>query len=189
MKTLVLILVLACAAQSQIKPSAQPCSLTVDQSPSVREFKLGETYLPRPRTSLSESTDGLLGYTSDANADIGVIREDLSNVLKESQRFEGIREIETTYLDGKLASFEIRYDGSTRWESSRHFAAAIAEQLHLPTTGWVNSYHPRLNCDGFFVEASVPLYPILKIERTDLQSKIAARRAGVEQKKRADFKP
>lgn len=66
----------------------------------------------------------------------------------------------------------------------------IAEQLRLPTEGWVSDYgRPTLACDGFTVRASVSVSGLLLIEQSNLKQAIKRKEAVLEQKKRGEFKP
>ena len=93
------------------------------------------------------------------------------------------------YLDERVASFRINYDTSVRWESSARFAAAIADQLHLPAEGWrEDGLSMRLTCSGFYVNVIGVVGNQLTISREDLDAEIS-RYTKREQQKRADFKP
>jgi hypothetical protein len=97
-----------------------------------------------------------------------------------------------TYLDDRLVSIKVYFDESVRWQSSRHFAAAVAEQLQLPTKGWLDPVMPRLTCTGFFVQVFVftsPRTSMLLIEEANLELEIQKRKATEEQKRRADVQP
>jgi hypothetical protein len=182
MKTLILILGFAASAFAQT--SIKPCALTLQQSPEVRGLKLGQRYEDRPRFA------GFVGGPDyDEPDDVGLRTVHISNYGDRSERFQGITRLTLKYLDDSLAAFEIHYSPEVKWESDAHFAAAIAEQLHLPATGWVNKYRPTLLCVGFIVKAEGRFGAALTIERSDLEDEIATRNANRERKKRIEFKP
>ena len=171
------------------------CPLTVEQSPTVRGLKLGQSPSEIRTLFAVEGNEDLtrIALDLDRRPDETGVREQLisSSMLGlRSDKLKGTRNISIRYLDERLASFQIAYDGNVKWQSSAHFAAAIAEQLHLPTEGWQDTgVALRLTCQGFYVETTAFASSQLKIERTDLDAEIALRRAQLEQRKRAEFKP
>jgi hypothetical protein len=172
--------------QTPNKQTANVCALTVEQSPEVRGLKLGQDY----EVLRSLSSKGLQ-YRNRGADDIGITRLYLTPILdRDMEMMKGVGHIELIYLDGKLSSFEIDYDSDVMWHSDAHFAAAIAEQLKLPTSGWVDKYGTAsLQCAGFVVEAEAFSNGKLKIETSNLQQEITKRRAERDQKKRVEFKP
>ena len=171
------------------------CPLTVEQSPVVRGIKLGQT-IAEVRSLFPEVDNNRiasvgLGFESMRSDDLGVTEQTItSTLLGDSERLKGTQHVRLRYLDGRVASFQIYYDTSVRWESSAHFAAAIADQLHLPTEGWrENHLLMRLTCSGFYVDVTAVGSNLLTISREDLDAEISRRRAKREQQKRADFKP
>lgn len=171
------------ARSSTLQQKAAPCTLTVETSPVVRELKLGQPY-----EQFQRSKDYRIIGGQDAD-DNNLRRVYLVNYLGQSERLQGIDRITLLYLDDKLASIEIRYSPDVKWESDLHFASAIASQLGLPTTSWVNKHQPTLNCEGFFVEAGAMIGGQLKLESSNLQAELRKRRTVLEQKRRVEFKP
>ncbi len=158
--------------------------MTAEESPEVRGLKLGQSYeVLKTRDSYTR-----LAATPD---EIGLLTTHIFKREVDDAMTRGVDLISLKYLDGKLASIQIRYSRDVRWESDAHFAAAIAEQLSLPTNGWQSLQGlPVLNCNGFFIKAgNASLGGRLHIERTDLESEIIKRKAALEQKKRTEFKP
>lgn len=183
MKVLLVILACTLTAFAQKQP-IKPCSLTLEQSPVVRGLKLGQEYgalsdiLPRGRYGRTEKPDEI-GEISPLFTAASVSDR---NLLK------GISLLRLSYIDNRLEAISIYYDSSVEWESDLHFTSAIAEQLHLPTKGWIPSeIGLRLVCDGFFVETRDTQW--LVMERSGYREEMAKRRATLEQKKRAEFKP
>jgi hypothetical protein len=127
---------------------------------------------------------GPLEPSSDEPDEIGLRTVFLSNYGDRSERFRGITRLMLKYLDDSLASFEIHYNTEVTWESDAHFAAAIAELLRLPTTGWVNQYQPTLLCAGFLVKVRATIGGILTIERRGFEDEIKERTANRDRKKR-----
>lgn len=189
--TLLLILaaVLTVAAQKQ---PLKPCTLTLEQAPEVRGLKLGQ----RPGLLAGFFPDsysgGIREFKDDIKPDeVGLYRKLITNRrLEPPDNLKGVSFIRLSYLDESLASIEITYSSDVKWQSASHFASAIAEQLRLPTDGWVDRIgNPRLECQAFFIEATNSLGGRLLIERTNLRREISTRRAVYEQKKRVEFKP
>lgn len=182
MKSLILLLALCFAIPStaQTKPSNEKCTINVAQSPEVRGFKLGQAY------DLLKDANVRLRGDEDGTGTRQVI---LWNASDSNPRFKGINRLTLIYLDGLLASFQVRYTSDVKWETDDHFAAVIAEQLRLPRAGWVRETHLTLNCDGFVVHVYASLGGVLKIERSGLEQEIEQRKEAQEQKKRGRFKP
>jgi hypothetical protein len=173
------------------KKQLERCSLTAEQSPEVRGLKLGQSYELRPR--MAGSSAGMSSRDDDMTKpadEVGRRSESIDNYSDRSERFKGVDRVELSYLDDSLASIEVIYSSDVEWQSSAHFAAAVANQLKLPNQGWVDEYgKARLTCEGFLVEATALSHPRLKIEIPGLQSEIQRRRDTLEQKKRVEFKP
>jgi hypothetical protein len=171
------------------------CPLTVEQSPVVRGIKLGQTVAEVrslfPEADNNRTASAALGFESMRSNDLGVTEQTITSTLfGNSERLKGTQYIGLRYLDGRVASFQIYYGTSVRWQSSAHFAAAIAEQLRLPTEGWrENGLLVRLTCNGFYVDVAAVGSNQLAITREDLDAEISRRHAKREQQKRADFKP
>lgn len=174
--------------------SQTKCPLTVEQSPVVRGIKLGQT-VAEVRSLFPEADNPTaslaLGFERMTADDLGVTEQMInSTLLGNSERLKGTHSVILRYLDGRVASFKIYYDTSVRWQISAHFAAAIADQLHLPAEGWrENNVLVRLTCSGFYVDVAAVGSNQLTISREDLDAELSRRRERREQQKRADFKP
>lgn len=202
MKVASLVLVGLLAASLPLNTKAQKrvaelkkCPLSIEQSPTVRGLKLGQSPNDIRTLFAVEGEDDLtrIALGLDTRADETGIREQLISAHSlglQAEKLKGTRYISIRYLDDRLVSFQIAYDSSVKWPSGAHFTAAIAEQLHLPTEGWQDEgLSLRLTCDGFYVQTTAYSTTQLKIERTDLETEIARRRALLEQRKRVEFKP
>lgn len=183
-------------SKAQKRPTEiNKCPLTIEQSPTVRGVKLGQSGSDIQTLFAVDGDEDLtrVALGLDRKPDeTGVSEQLISSTLLgiRSDKLKGTRYISIRYLDSRVASFQIAYDSSVNWPSSAHFAAAIAEQLHLPTEGWQDTgLSLRLTCDGFYIETTAFSTAQLKIERTDLETQIAIRRKQLEQRKRAEFKP
>lgn len=165
------------------KQPVKPCSLTLDQSPEVRGLKLGQSYESRPRFA---GSGDYLDRVDEAGVQTLYLRDP-----GRSERFQGTDRVRLLYLDGVLVSFTIDHKPGVKWQSDAHFTAAIADTLHLPSTGWTTDVaYLSLPCDGFVVRAGrATLGGMLEIETTGFVPEIRRRQEVIEQKKRAEFKP
>lgn len=187
-----LVFVVSGFSQNNKPQTATPCTLTVNESPTVRSLKLGQN-ISALEEILADEDPALkrLAFYATSADELGRTRNHIYNSpLYKSEKLKGIDAIELVYLDGRLASFQIRYGRGVRWQSSLHFAAAIAEQLNLPTKGWIDTVSPKLTCQGFFVEVfAVDAMSTLRVERVDLSAELNSRRSQLERKRRTEFRP
>lgn len=159
--------------------SAQTCQLT--ESPTVRGFKIGQRY---------EESVKIIG-SAEAGKDVGddgVRRVHLTRSDLRRDEFKGVMQARLTYTDDLLAEIEITYDYTTKWESDKEFADAIAESLSLPKEGWKRELYHTLTCKGFSVSANATGRQ-LTIYKTGLDEEIEKRQREAERKKRERFKP
>lgn len=197
MKILFLIscLLLFCLPNPSQSPAVQQvgkCSLRTEQSPEVRGLKLGQSPNLLGGIFPDQYHGGLIEFRDAVKPDnLGLYKKIIVNRYSGSEgNLKGVDFIRLSYLDSALASIEITYSPSVQWESAAHFAAALAQQLKLPTTGWVDRIgNIRLDCQGFFVETRNSRGGRLLIEKDNLQTEIASRKAASERKKRVEFKP
>jgi hypothetical protein len=193
MKALILILAVALCVAAQ-KPQTKPkrpvlpvarCLLTPSQAPEVRGLKLGQPIQDMNR-SLSVRFDGLIQDRDLGFRETFLTKESINN----PEALDGISSLHLVYMDDKLVSVEIHYSRDVNWQSNLHFAAAIADSLHLPRDGWRQRDPTYLDCDGFYVKVSAAsLMPTLEISVDNLSEEIDRRAAEFEVKKRAKFKP
>ena len=96
----------------------------------------------------------------------------------------GVRTVSFDFLDGRLTSIWIGYDGSFKWKTVPDFVAGISQSLHLPSawTQW-KVRGQQLRCADFQMTVSIvaegPSFHI--IDETALQTVIARREAKEEQ--------
>jgi hypothetical protein len=177
------------------------CSLTLEQAPEVRGFKLGQEYevvkkqIPefekaaRVATPAEEKDElgarswNLTGHLIMA----GVDRTKYADWLK---RMEGVAALKLTFLDDKLAAVAIAYDSSTVWNDPLEFTAAVAKTLKLPRQGWRGKSPTFLDCTGFTVETDTDYPgPQLVIKYRNLEGELVTRKYENQRKKREAFKP
>ena len=193
MKFLILALLITLpfsTAQAQKRkpaPAVEPCKLTIDQVPTIRGLRLGQSHEHLKRI-LPTRFDR---FDWDKTDEYGVLRVSLMPAsLADPEKLSGINYISLIYFDDSLKSIEIRYGRDIEWQSNPHFVGAIAEQLKLPRVGWLERDPAYLICLGFVVEvAHASIMPTLRIVDLQFPDEIKQRKAEVEEKKRARFRP
>jgi len=100
--------------------------------------------------------------------------------------FAGARTVSMDFLDGKLTTLWIGYDGSFKWQKLDEFVAGASKDLNLPE-GWPAKGPGReLRCEGFSVFASmIGGSPALRIANDEAQATITTRREEAEAAKEA----
>lgn len=182
---LVLFAFLATTAYSQTKKPPL-CAVTIDQVPLIRGLRLGEPY-EHLQTVLPIRLQGINFKPDDLGLRSVLISPD---TIIDPKSLNGVMILSLSYLDDSLSSIDITYDTTVRWQSNLHFAAAIAEQLKLPRQGWLQRDPTFLICQGFFVEVSGATFlPKLRIVDLRFGEELTKRKAEVEEKKRARFRP
>lgn len=200
MKTVLLIaLVLGsvstAAAQTSNTPGAGECKLKLSQAPAIRGIHLGMTANEvLAQIPGSEADSDLLARLSRDyfGSRSAVVRPE--GYVTSKEKFAGVNSISLGFLDGRLMSFSIRYDGP-EWRSIEQFVARVAEVLNLPGVG---SWKPNNNglaiaCDGF--EISVQTYGprdaaiAMKDMTVDIAKVVHEREEVPKEKARRAFKP
>jgi hypothetical protein len=152
-----LVLVLASTAAAQTSnTSAGECKLTLAQAPAIRSIRLGMT------------VDQGLAQFPDAENDPEVRRQlstgqfgvQETNIVPSQyssrEKFVGVQRVRLTFLDTRLSSFSIWYQGP-EWKSVDEFIIRISEALGLPSAeAWepksaLQNGNKVLKCDGFNV--------------------------------------
>jgi hypothetical protein len=191
----VLLLALTSVARAQ-------CTLKPEESPEVRGLKLGQSYedvkkgFPRGRyvSGISDYPNelGLRRFRVSDLSRLAPYLLDSDVTIPEGwgKRFEGVEELELRFLDDKLASIEIGYDSSTKWDDPSEFTSAISQALKLPLKGWHGrSDKAQLECSGFEVITEIILNPTLTIRTVGLDEEIQRRKVEAEKSKKKVFKP
>lgn len=185
---LIVLFALPNSGQAQ-KKTVEPAPCLLTEAPVVRGFQLGQS-IQDIRSVAPSQYDSLKRLRDDYGVTSFIMPAEVS-----PDRFRDIEKMSLTYFDDRLVSLEIRYKPRVDWQSNLHFASAIAEELKLPREGWRNRDPSYLPCQGFRVEvaSSVALgagrYPRLRLIDTHFADALAARKAEVEARKRAQFKP
>lgn len=141
MKSLLLLLLLPFAVPAQ-------CTLTLDQSPTVRAFKLGTRGV-----ELKESLNNLIG-------DVGNIPgfEDVALVFINLDR------------QGLISRIDIQYT-PTKWKDSRAFAKNLSTNLKLPFNAWryPDEWAATMQCKEFTVKTDSHFNRLILISKTSFK--------------------
>ena len=91
--------------------------------------------------------------------------------------FADVRTISLDFLDGRLVSLWIGYEGSFKWQNLDAFVAGFSKALNIPSE-WPSKRGGRqLSCNGFTVLASmIAGSPSVRISEDAAQETIASRR-------------
>jgi hypothetical protein len=175
--TILFALCFAAAAHAQQQPQAQVCTLTVEQAPELRGFRLGMS-LDQVKTRIPNIQVRQLEFgLSDASA---------SNL--DAALYKGVVAIGFDFLDDRLVSLHVYYE-SVPWKSADQFAARVSESLKLPDA-WKTSqgWSKDLKCAGFDVVAqSSPT--VITLSVPGYNEILKQRRAQHEEQLRQSFRP
>ncbi len=91
--------------------------------------------------------------------------------------FADVRTISLDFLDGKLVTLWIGYEGTFKWQKLDEFVAGMSRSLNLPAAWSPKREARQMTCDGFSVFASVIAgSPGIRITDEVAQETIATRR-------------
>ena len=197
MKQLLLVALILGAVSSAFaqtpNTSTGECKLTLAQAPAIRGIRLGM------------SADQVLAQIPGSEADSDLLAR-LSrdyfgsrsafvmprSYVTSKEKFAGINRIDLSFLDGRLVSFWIRYDGP-EWRSNEQFVARLAEVLNLPGVGsWkASSNGLAIACDGFEIvgQAASGASIFMKDMKVDINKVVHEREEVPKEKARRAFKP
>src|SRR6266446_3639386 len=129
------------------------CSLRLDRlpdAPELRGFHLGMTYdqvkARVPQIQFDRADEFGVSKTS-INPSFGPQFDKAS--------FADVRTISLDFLDGKLVTVWIGYEGTFKWQKLDEFVAGMSNSLNLPGTWSPKRGGQQLTCDVFSVLASV----------------------------------
>jgi hypothetical protein len=165
MKSIFLVIitgVLGVSAIGQTQSGAatkRSCDLTVARSPAIRHIRLGmnidEVLGLFPG---SREDPEIRSALSQANKQIEVTRIGVTPERYASkEKFEGISLLAFEFLDRRLSSLFVRYNGP-EWKSVDDFVSRLSESLNLPgAKDWEASQDSlkTLKCEGFEIRASI----------------------------------
>jgi hypothetical protein len=149
------------------------CGTMSIKRPELRDLRLGMHFV---EVKALKPTLRFTNYTSEVGeqAAISFIPE------------KGARSIRLGFLDSRLTSIKVSYDGSVPWNSEQEFLARIADAFGLPKT-----WDGLLKCEGLSFEAdyNYGVSPEVHLYSPDAEQIVRKRRADIEEKKRREFKP
>lgn len=200
MKPLFVLIMLAAVVNSALgqtqSEAPAKCSLTLNQSPTIRGLKLGMDVEEVLRQFPGSSNDGQI-RTAIAWADkqFGVARfsAPTHQPLPES-RFAGINGLSFEFLDGRLSSLWVQYAGP-EWRSVDEFISRLSGPLNLPGP---NSWEPTnpsdqktLKCAGFEIRVFIGGSSLssLFLRNPAADQVVRERQAAEKEKARQAFKP
>ncbi len=131
-----------CAAQDA------KCSATLTglpQAEELRGFHLGMT-LEQVKARIPKLQLGLVN-------EFGVAKTSVNpdfNADVDKATFQGVRTISLDFLDNRLYSLAIAYNGAFKWQRLDEFLPQISKALHLPASWQSRSWHGQeLDCADF----------------------------------------
>lgn len=168
----VMIALFSAAAAAAQQPK---CALKSDQLPDAPEllgFRLGMT---------SDQAKTRVPQIQFGRADqFGVVKTTFNPNFDprfDKTSFGEARTISLDFLDGKLFTFWIGYEGTFKWQTGDEFVAGISKSMNLPAAWSVKRGEQQLACDGFLLTVKVIAgSPSIRIADEAAQEIIAGRR-------------
>jgi hypothetical protein len=178
-KSLALLLILCCAIG--VFGQDNKCSLKLSELPDAPElfgFRMGmstaQLKLRVPQVAFGRNDDFGVSKTS--------ISPDFDREIAKAG-LAGVRTISFDFLDGRLTSLWLGYDGSFKWKTAPEFVNGISQSLHLPHawTQW-KVRGQQLRCADFqmtvLIVAEGPSFHIIDEAAAQM---VAARREAKEE--------
>lgn len=158
MKSVFVLMILAVVTSSALgqTPTEQKCSLTLAQSPVIRGLKLGMDMDEVLRQFPGRSEDPYVrSALLSADSQFGLVKFHAPTYqYKSEKRFEGISQFDFEFLDKRLTSLSVQYQGP-EWNNVDEFVSKVAEPFNLPSASYwtpTNGSHGKtLKCAGFEV--------------------------------------
>lgn len=160
---------------STLSAQSPVCTVKIEQLPNVAElrgFHLGMTY-DQVKARVPQIQFGRVDQ-------LGVARTTINPSYDRSfdqASFTDVRTISLDFLDGRLVSLWIGYEGTFKWQTLDEFVAGMSKALNLPAGWTMKRGVKQLTCDGFSVFASlIAGSPSIRFTDDPAQETIAARR-------------
>jgi hypothetical protein len=165
--------------------SGQTCTLKLSELPAAPElmgFRLGmtkeEVKVRVPQIAF--------GSTDDLGTSKTTINPDFDSKINKAS-FAGVRSVSLDFLDSRLTSLWLGYDGTFKWSTVDQFVDGISKSLKLPNT-W-ESWRGRgrqLKCADFSMTVSIVAEgPSFRILDQTADDQLAARRQEKEERESA----
>lgn len=174
-------LLLAVLCLGSVTSAQSPsCALKLNQlpePPELRGFHLGMTF---------DQVKARVPQIAFEKPDrIGVSKTSISPSYDpkfDKSGFADVRTISLDFLDGKLVTLWIGYEGTFKWPTLEAFVSGFSRALGLPSQWPVKRTGRQLNCDSFSVFASmIGGGPSIRIADESAQELIANRREAAAQ--------
>ena len=172
-------LLLLCA--SMVAAQESQCRLKLADLPAAPElmsFRLGMT---------TEQVKARVPQVLFAKADdFGVAKTSINpdfDTRIDKSTFPGVRTVSLDFLDGKLTSLWLGFDGSFKWKTIADFVRGISQSLRLPDawTSW-RTRGQQLRCADFQMTAIIVAEgPSFRIVDEAAEQTVAARRQAKEE--------
>lgn len=178
MKTALLLCLLTTSLFAQVQtaktPKVEPvtCTMSVEQSPTIRGIKLGMAEADAKKWLGDRSMPFYYSVDFDGRSE-----------------FKGVQTIHLDYYAEKIRIFEIRYDPDVHWYGPTDFAVSLSKSLGLPWQAWgFRKGKGFMQCPEFDVIADPSNHSITLVDTVaTAQMDAAARKAAAEVKQ--VFKP
>ncbi len=176
-----LFLLIATTANGQ----TSPCTIKLSELPVAPElmgFRLGMT----KEEVKARVPQIVFGPTDDLGSSKTTINPDFDPRI-DKPSFAGVRSVSLDFLDSRLTSLWLGYDGTFKWARVDQFVEGISKSLKLPSTwdGW-RGRGRQLKCADFAMTVTIvaegPSFRILDQRADDL---LAARRQEKEEQESA----
>ena len=178
------IFALCLAAAHAQQAQAQVCTLTVEQAPELRGFRLGMT-TEEIRARFPGALVRQMGFGS-SSAQLTQAAFGQGN----ADAYKGVNDINLLFLDDHLAYLAVGYDQTVPWKNAGQFAARVSEFLKLPDA-WrdgAGNGNKVLTCAGFDVIVT-PGINTVTLTIPGYSEVLRQRREQHEEKLRQDFRP
>jgi hypothetical protein len=165
--------------------SGQTCTLKLSELPAAPElmgFRLGMT-----KEEVKARVPKIaFGSTDDLGTSKTTINPDFDPKIDKAS-FAGVRSVSLDFLDSRLTSLWLGYDGTFKWSTVDQFVDGISKSLKLPNT-W-ESWRGRgrqLKCADFSMTVSIVAEgPSFRILDQSADDQLAARRQEKEERESA----
>jgi hypothetical protein len=196
------------APESYSSPFGGRCILGLNEAPELRGLKLGMDIAGVRKALANVKT---LSSDVQSKDEFGASAIAFSGV--KGPNLKGVSKLALKFLDDRLISISVTYDGSVKWDNAAQFLSRINTALGFPDawrfTGARDTGHYKMECKGLSlgVEFNPGLYPTLTFndseapkiiikrreEKEALRRRVEAekeeKRRRAEEERRREFKP
>jgi hypothetical protein len=189
-------------------PFGSKCDVRPEEAPALRGFRLGME-IAEVRKALSDFK--MIGSDIQPRDELGA-----SSVVFRGTKgasLKGVSKLALKFLDDRVTSISVTYDGSVKWDNAAQFLSRINTALSFPDawrfTGPRDTGEYKMTCRGLNLEVdfNAGLYPTLtfnnseapkivikrKEEKDELRRRAEAereeKRQRAEEERRKEFKP